>query len=313
MKEGEMAAPNLSDEHLRTATKELEQALYNHEQWAEALYGTLICRLTPDHRDVGPDAHRECRFGQWFYGSGNVTLGGYPGMAEIGAEHERMHNYAASLLRSSADRTPISIADFERFVTALKRLRLEVATVRHELETTLYSLDPLTGTPSRLGMLTKLREQHEMVKRKVHLCAVAIMDLDKFKAVNDTYGHAVGDKVLIDFAHYVMAHLRPYDKVFRYGGEEFLIVLPDTDLQEGHQLLDRLREELASLPHAADSGRFHVTVSVGLTLVDPDVSVEQSIDRADKALYVAKASGRDRTVIWDASMNTSPARPQGRA
>jgi PleD family two-component response regulator len=72
-----------------------------------------------------------------------------------------------------------------------------------------------------------------------------------------------------------------------------------------------LREELASLPHAADSGRFHVTVSVGLTLVDPDVSVEQSIDRA--ALYVAKASGRDRTVIWDASMNTSPARPQGRA
>jgi diguanylate cyclase len=309
-----MAIPNMSDEQMRTAVRELEQALYNHDQWTEMLYGALICRLVPDQRDISGDGHRQCRFGQWYYKSGNVALERHPGFAEIGLEHERMHQYAAGLLRASVDGVPIPIKDYERFVSALKRMRLEVATVKRELEDALYNLDPLTGAPSRIGMLTKLREQHEFVKRHVHTCAVAMMDLDKFKIVNDKYGHAVGDRVLIAIARYVMAHLRPYDKVFRYGGEEFLICLPDTDLQTGHDIIDQMRDELGSLPHEANSKElFHITVSFGLTILDPDIPVEQSIDRADKALYVAKAMGRNRTITWDASMNVSPAEPEGSA
>jgi PleD family two-component response regulator len=187
---------------------------------------------------------------------------------------------------------PVSIKDYERFVATLKRLRLEVTTAQHEFEDALYSLDPLTGTPSRVGMLTKLREQHELVKRNVQACSVAMMDLDRFKAVNDKYGHAVGD-------------------MFRYGGEEFLICLPDTELETGHDIVDRLRAELVSLPHETDGkGVFHVSVSIGLTLLDSDISVEQAIDRADKALYVAKAQGRNCTVIWDGSMNMLSAEPE---
>jgi len=119
MTEGEMAIPNIPPEQMRTALKELEQAVYNHEQWAEMLYGTLICRLAPDQRDIGDDAHRMCRFGQWYYKRGMVEL-----------EHERMHQYAGTLLRSSVDGVPISIGDYERFVTAVKRLRLEIATLQ---------------------------------------------------------------------------------------------------------------------------------------------------------------------------------------
>jgi diguanylate cyclase len=303
-----MAIPNLSDEQMRTALKALEQALYNHDQWAEALYGALICRLQPDQRDMSGEAHRLCRFGQWYYSSGMVELDRHPGFKEIGIEHERMHQYAAGLLRATADGTPISIHDYERFVTTLKRLRLEFETLRHEIAEALYNLDPLTGTPNRVGMLTKLREERELVLRGVHGCAVVMMDLDLFKAVNDQYGHGVGDRVLVDFAHYVTAHLRPYDKVFRYGGEEFLICLPDADLDTGHEIVDRLREELASLPFQADGGRqFHVTVSLGLTLLDPAIPVEQSIDRADKALYAAKAKGRNRVVTWNASLDSPQA------
>jgi diguanylate cyclase len=299
-----MAIPNISDEEMRAALKELEQATYNHNQWAEALFATLICRLPPDQRDVNDDAHHMCRFGQWYYKEGSVLLDKYPGFAEIEIEHKRMHQYAASLLRSSEGGVQISIHDYERFVAAMKRMQLETGTVRRELEDALYNLDPLTGAPSRIGMLIKLREQQELVKRNVHTCGVVMLDLDNFKTVNDNYGHLVGDRVLICFAHYIMAHLRPYDKVFRYGGEEFLICLPDTDLQTGHRLVDRLREELGSLPHEAEnSPSFQVTVSCGLTLLDPDVSVEQSIDRADKALYAAKAKGRNRVVNWDPSMN----------
>lgn len=298
-----MAIPNMSDEQMRMALKEIGQASYNHEQWAEMLYGTLICRLAPDQRDTSGDAHHMCRFGQWYYKSGIVAFEHHPGFAELGIEHEHMHQYAAHLLQSCTDGVPVPIEDYERFVTALKRMRLELATVQRELEDALFDLDPLTGTPSRAGMLTKLREQHELVKRRVHGCAVAMMDLDLFKSVNDKHGHAVGDKVLIGVARYVMAHLRPYDKLFRYGGEEFLICLPDIDLQKGHDIIDRLREELGSLSHEADSkGIFHVTASFGLTLLDPDIPVEQSIDRADKALYVSKAMGGNRAIIWNGSM-----------
>lgn len=305
-----MAIPNIPAEQMRAALKELEQAAYNHDQWAESLYGTLICRLAPDARDIDGDAHRKCRFGQWYYGTGAADLRRHPGFVQIGLEHERMHQHAGSLLSALANGVPISIRDYERFVSTMKSLRLEVTTVQRELEDALYNLDPLTGTPSRIGMLTKLREQQELVVRKVHACTVVMVDLDRFKAVNDTYGHIVGDKVLVGVARYIAAHLRPYDKVFRYGGEEFLICMPDTELPAGHEIIERLREGLEALAHEADGkGIFHVTVSVGLTLLDPDLPVERSIDRADRALYVAKTAGRNRAIIWDASMNASPAEP----
>ena len=304
-----MAIPNMSDEQMRLALKELEQATYNHDQWAEAIFSALICRLAPDERDTRGDAHHLCRFGQWFYKVGIVALKDHPGFAEIGNEHERMHQCAAGLLRSSVDGVPISIKDFDRFVNARKRLQLEIATLRRELEVALFNLDPLTGTPSRIGMLSMLREQQEFVRRE-HACTVAMMDLDHFKSINDNYGHSVGDRVLIGFARYVMAHLRPYDKFFRYGGEEFLICLPDTDLQTAGDVIDRLREELASLSFEdSGKGHFQVTVSFGLALLDPDMPVEKSMDRADRALYVAKEAGRNRVVKWDASMNGVPGRP----
>lgn len=302
-----MPVPNMPSEQMRTALKALEQALYNHEQWTEMVYGTLICRMPPDERDLAVDAHLQCRFGQWFHNVGAAVLEHHPGFAEIGQEHERLHRYAAGLLRSATSGEPITLHAYERFVSALKRLRLEIATVQHELKDALFNLDPLTGTPSRIGMLTKLREQQELAKRKVHACTIAMMDLDRFKTVNDTYGHGAGDKVLVDFARHVMAHLRPYDRVFRYGGEEFLLCLPDTDLQAGRDIVERLREGLAALPFFAEGkGAFGVTASFGVTLLDPDVPVEQSIERADKALFAAKAGGPNRAVLWDASMDTSP-------
>jgi diguanylate cyclase (GGDEF)-like protein len=137
-----------------------------------------------------------------------------------------------------------------------------------------------------------------------------MMDFDGFKSINDKYGHLAGDKVLVDCAQYVMAHLRPYDRVFRYGGEEFLICLPDTDLATAHDIIDRLREELASLQFPADGqGTFQVTVSFGIASLDGSVPVEQSIDHADKALYVAKMAGRNRVVAWDGSMATIHGEP----
>lgn len=299
-----MAFPGLSQENMRAALGVLEQALFHHEQWCEGLNRTLICGLTPDQRDVKDDAHRNCRFGQWLYGPGFGSLAQHPGFAEIEAAHERMHHCAKDMLLASAAGKRIPLEGYERFVNALKQMRLEVLTTKHELEDAIYNLDPLTGAASRIGMLTKLREQQAFVQRKVHFCCLAMMDLDLFKIVNDTYGHATGDRVMVAMARHILGKLRPYDMFFRYGGEEFLICVTNADIKTGYDIVDRLRQELALLPYEVDGNPpFHVTVSFGITLLDPDVPVEKSIDRADKALYAAKTAGRNRVTIWDPSMS----------
>jgi diguanylate cyclase len=298
-----MTIPSLSPDLMHTVIGELEQALFNHEQWCEGLYSTLICRLPVDQRDMEPDAHQKCRFGQWYFGAGSEKLRQQRGFEEIAVEHQRMHQYAATLLLASKNQVPVSLLDYERFVSALKRMRLEIATLKHDLEDALYNLDPLTGITSRTGMLTKLREELEFVKRQVHSCCIAMIDIDNFKIVNDVHGHAAGDQVLITFARHLTSCLRPYDKLFRYGGEEFLLCVVDADLLAGRRIIERMRGELAAISHqSVEKGSFYVTVSAGLALLDADSSVEQSIERADKALYVAKTAGRNRIVVWDPSM-----------
>jgi diguanylate cyclase (GGDEF)-like protein len=252
---------------------------------------------------LSPDAHRNCRFGQWCHGTGAAALGLHPGFSEVLSEHERMHQCAAALLTAAASGNAVEVKGYERFLSAMKRLRLEIATLKGELETMLHSLDPLTGTPGRLGMLTKLRAEHALVQRNIHTCSVAMIDLDHFKSINDTFGHLAGDKVLIDTARFVMEHLRPYDGVFRYGGEEFLLCLPDTDAATARDVMERMREGLAALPHTINGKELRVTVSCGLAQLQAEIPVEQTIDHADKALYAAKSAGRNRTVVWQPSMS----------
>lgn len=309
-----MSVSIIADEQLHAALRELKQAVYNHEQWTEMLLGALICRLAPDERDMSAEAHRRCRFGQWFFGQENADLRRHPGFAQIELEHERMHRYATILLRTAGDGRPIPVEDYERFNSALKRMRLEIATITREMEEALHNLDPLTGTSTRTEMLTRLREQHVLVGRRVQACAIAMMDLDYFKTVNDTYGHVVGDSVLTAVARYVLANLRPYDLVFRYGGEEFLICLPNAELQVAYAIVERLRDGLGALEHGANGNEpFHVTVSFGLARLDSAVSVEESIERADKALYAAKAAGRNRVAIWEPTMGAAPDVPPAAA
>jgi diguanylate cyclase (GGDEF)-like protein len=186
---------------------------------------------------------------------------------------------------------------------ALDRLRLEIAALERELENSLFNHDALTGAITRFGILPTLREQQELVKRHAQLCYIAMMDLDNFKAINDLHGHAAGDKVLSESVRYLIKHLRPYDKVFRYGGEEFLLCMPYTELAGGLERVQELNAGLAKLEIDIDKKEpIHIKASFGIALLDPDVPVEQSIDRADKALYAAKAAGRNRVLLWDASM-----------
>jgi diguanylate cyclase (GGDEF)-like protein len=293
-----------SVEKLQTALQQLSKSIYSHEQWHNKLIQTIICQLPYDDSDVAEDAHRRCGFGQWYYGGDiDQELRDHPAFIASGVEHEHMHRFAAQLLHTSVNGRPVSSSDYDIFAKSLERLRLEIHSLQHEIEDSLHGHDPLTGTKNRIGMLSKLREELELVKRHIGQCCVAMMDLDYFKSINDTHGHLVGDKVLASSAYYVMEQLRPYDKVFRYGGEEFLILIPSTSLQAGQTVIERICKGLAAIAIAHDGGNpISVTASFGITLLDPDVSIEESIDRADNAMYAAKKAGRNRVCVWDSSI-----------
>jgi diguanylate cyclase len=292
---------------LQAMISNVDQAIYNHDRWYDALIATLMCRLPYDEHDVHEESFRRCRFGQWLYSEGQRLLGEHASYAAIEAEHRRMHQLATRLLLTAAEGTPMRVQDYERFNSAVKSLRLEATTLKRELEDLLSHVDPLTGVNGRTLLLTVLRELHTLVKRNVMPCSVVMMDLDHFKTINDTYGHQAGDHVLIASAQYVMQHLRPYDKVFRYGGEEFVLTLQNASSEAAFGAVNHLREGLTQLPVHHNDILIRVTGSFGIAPLDCDCSVEQSLDHADQALYAAKSAGRNRVEIWKAMVR--PAGP----
>ena len=150
--------------------------------------------------------------------------------------------------------------------------------------------DALTGLSNRRAILTQLGGMVSAARRHGHPLSIAIVDLDHFKRVNDTHGHQAGDDVLVATTLAMGAHLRAEDQLGRLGGEEFLILLPDTDADAASHVAEKLRAEVAAAP--AD---VPVTVSIGLATWDGETA-EDLLQRADEALYGAKDAGRDRVM-----------------
>lgn len=294
---------DLSREVLQGMLAQLEQALNSHQQWFTETMRSITCKLPGDQSDLSPEAHRACRFGQWYYSEVPEKFCNHPGFIALGNAHKLMHQLAAKLLMEAQSGNPIKSFDYDNFSNARERMRLEISALSRELENLLYNHDALTGAINRFGILPAFREQQTMVLRGVQACGIVMMDLDNFKKINDLRGHLAGDRVLTASVRYMTDHLRPYDKIFRYGGEEFLILMQHTELAVCHSLVKRLCEGLALLTIDFDDQEpIHITASFGATLLDPDVPVETSIDRADKAMYAAKAAGRNCVRIWDSAM-----------
>ncbi len=169
--------------------------------------------------------------------------------------------------------------------------------------------DVLTGWHNRRYLQVRMKEELARVSREGSNLVCLMLDIDHFKRVNDTWGHAAGDTVLREIAHRIEAEVRTSDVAARYGGEEFVVLLPNTDTQSGVRLAERIRKAISASPVDLPNGEeVTITASIGIAGVAPERHVEDLktlgdslIARADVALYRAKSDGRDRVSIAEAA------------
>ena len=162
----------------------------------------------------------------------------------------------------------------------------------------LAATDPLTGLANRRHFLDQMALALARQQRHDTPTALLMIDLDWFKKVNDRYGHATGDEVLRHVAAIMTTSLRRIDLLGRLGGEEFAILLPDTEASGAHEFAERLRQRVAAQPARTAAGEISSTLSIGVTAFSPqDSSIDAILARADRALYRAKGQGRDRAEL----------------
>jgi diguanylate cyclase (GGDEF)-like protein len=165
--------------------------------------------------------------------------------------------------------------------------------------------DHLTGIPNRRDIMEKIHYEMFRAERTHQPFSFLFADIDKFKNFNDTYGHECGDMVLKTVAQVMRGMLRKPDYMARWGGEEFLVVLPETSLENAKLVAERIRALVAATEFNYGGHIFKVTITLGVALFDIRLGIEFSINLADRALYRGKESGRNRVDVWDPSEVTA--------
>jgi diguanylate cyclase (GGDEF) domain len=180
---------------------------------------------------------------------------------------------------------------------AIKRKKMD-----KKLET-LALTDPLTGLYNRRYFFERGWNEYVRARRYHHPLAIIMVDLDFFKQINDKHGHACGDKVLMEVAKLFLQTLRDVDLVARFGGEEFIILIPETDQAGVEFLAQRIRQEIYDTPMEHNGKNFNITASLGVALIEGVVGdFESLINQADIALYHAKENGRNKVELYDVNL-----------
>jgi len=165
----------------------------------------------------------------------------------------------------------------------------------------LATTDSLTKLYNRRYFSEVLENYYHLAKREKTELSLLMLDIDNFKSVNDTYGHQMGDAVIVTIADILRELTRKSDIVCRFGGEEFIVLLPRTDIEGTVRIAEYIRECIATTPVEDEKNKLYVSVSIGVSNVHLDEEIEASIKKSDIALYEAKNSGKNRVVVFKES------------
>jgi diguanylate cyclase len=279
--------------------RELDAAVETHMGWTRRVMRCAILRTSPGEDVLNPVAHTLCHFGRWFITrQADFENLDVPKTQRVIVVHRSMHDAIRSICTNLlAGRPGISadLDDFEQTQTELIKLLAEFKT---QILATAAHQDQLTGLPLRFGIeqefvkLQKLRDRHKL------LLYAAMIDIDHFKKVNDTYGHQVGDAALRHVADTIKRNLRDNDLLFRFGGEEFLLLMlagtPEESTAASERLINAVRSTPAPIPLRTP---LTLTITMGISDAVDNDNLGAVIARADRALYEGKRAGRDRYIL----------------
>lgn len=241
-------------------------------------------------------------FGLWLTHRAGLIFEGSPSLAAIEASIARVDSDILPRLTQSheaRDDLSVPLGELKNSVQEIKFLLTDLFQSVSGLEN---GRDPLTRALNRRFLPTILGREISLATNNGTQLSLMMLDVDHFKAINDQWGHSTGDAVLKQVAEIISDNVRLSDFVFRYGGEEFLIVLVETSAEEAHVVAERIREQLASREiRLPAGGSVRVTASLGLAAFQDHPDYNELIETADKALYDAKNAGRNRTIIAKAA------------
>ena len=195
------------------------------------------------------------------------------------------HNKIIENERSSIKDISVLIASYNQTLTKLNK--------QININKELSYIDALTGIKNRKAYDEKIEELVSLYKRYGVTFSIAILDADDFKEINDNYGHSFGDKVLKNITNVLKSSVRSDDMLFRIGGEEFIIIFPNTNLENSKQVIENIRENITQKLNSDNDVK--VTVSIGLTEMSHQESKDSIFKKVDKLLYLSKNNGKNRT------------------
>ena len=278
---------------------ELDAATQAHLEWSRRILRCAVLHTAPGEDVLKADAHLLCRFGLWFsLNRSRFTVMDAGRTLSLETEHWTMHEAIRAICRRLVDGRAGDAADLDAFEVAQRRFIDHLSHFKTLAVTQDAQIDALTGLPMRHRIDEDFAQLCSLARRHGGTPIVMLLDVDHFKQLNDRYGHAGGDAVLRNLAALMRKALRDIDKVYRYGGEEFLLLL-DSDGIAGAQIaaqrmLLSVREMSVTLPSGESAG---VTATIGVAMAAPGEALASVIERADNALYAGKGAGRDRWVI----------------
>jgi len=288
---------HIGHDELEQALVVLDCAINNHRLWFNNLHTSMLCKQPFAEDILNHAAHRHCKFGQWYYSDASQSIRSLKEYDEIESIHHYMHDKARKLAQLVIDEQPIPVDEYEEFLDKQHRL-IELLSQMHDtLIEYQHCFDTLTGALNRKSIALLLDRAYENMQRYMQTYSLAMIDIDYFKKVNDQYGHLVGDKVLRRVSQFLRETLRRSDSVGRYGGEEFLIMLPETDLDRAAEIIEEIRKHIMNMTMQVDNHEIRIILSAGVAQgrsQDEDEWV--AVKRADVALYEAKGSGRNRVI-----------------
>lgn len=291
----------ISKDDFETLSEDIKLSLSEHREWIQKLNISVISReKLVDKSFVAKESHLHCKFGQWIKKILSDETFQQGPFFKIDQLHQEIHSSAREVIEA-IEGDPLNLVDkYKEFIAIQKVFVDEILLIFEFSVINKHQFDITTKLMNRRTVDTVLSHEHHLMQRNGDSnCCIVMADIDKFKNINDAYGHDIGDKMLEHTASILNESLRRHDTVARFGGEEFLFVLPDMDIVDAEKIIERIRIKLSVSTiqhHEKDIG---VTASFGITQLCQSLDIKDSIKRADVALYQAKAWGRNRSVSID--------------